>query len=70
MVDTPKKAHLIVSDDSEPKLQLKPGMRFEVHSVSVVDEQLVASNSRCRRVRCAAPYSAGTDFIRRIECKS
>lgn len=50
MVDTPKKAHLIVSDDSEPKLQLKPGMRFEVHSVSVVDEQLVASNKVAARL--------------------
>lgn len=43
MTDTSKKSHLIVSDQSEPAVIVKPGMRFEVHSVSVVDEQLVTS---------------------------
>lgn len=39
----PKKLHpvkLIASDDEQPTVQLKPGMRFEVVSVSVVEPNL------------------------------
>ncbi|MCI4679051.1 hypothetical protein K9U39_17665 [Rhodoblastus acidophilus] len=36
---TPK-AHLIVSDDAEPAVKLKPGMRFEVVATTIVDVEL------------------------------
>lgn len=40
MADTPKTAHLIQSDDTEPKITVKPGMKFEVRTISVVDTEL------------------------------
>jgi hypothetical protein len=36
---------LIVSEDLEPTVTLKPGMRFEVVSVSVVDPRLALSKA-------------------------
>jgi hypothetical protein len=32
--------HLIVSDDAEPTVKLKAGMRFEVHATTVRDAEL------------------------------
>jgi hypothetical protein len=43
-------AHVIVSDDEEPKLALKPGMRFEVHATSVVDPNFKASTAVAARL--------------------
>jgi hypothetical protein len=34
------KLHLIASDEQEPTIKLKPGMRFEVHATTVVDPAL------------------------------
>jgi hypothetical protein len=31
---------VIVSDDAEPSLKLRPGMRFEVRATTVVDVEL------------------------------
>lgn len=42
MADSPKSAHLIRSDDAEPKIAVKPGMRFDVRTVSIVDTELKA----------------------------
>jgi hypothetical protein len=44
------KAHLIVSDDAEPAVKLKPGMRFEVHATTVVDAELKASGKVAARL--------------------
>jgi hypothetical protein len=46
----PKESHLIVSDQTEPAIKMKPGKRFEVHSVVVVDEQLKASSKVAARL--------------------
>ena len=43
-------AHVIVSDDEEPKLALKPGMRFEVHATSVVDPEFKKSTAVAARL--------------------
>lgn len=32
--------NLVLSEDKVPRIELKPGMRFEVASVAVVDEKL------------------------------
>ncbi|WP_029032298.1 hypothetical protein [Salinarimonas rosea] len=37
--DAPR-VHLIETDDPEPALRLKPGMRFEVRATTVVDPEL------------------------------
>jgi len=42
MADSPKSAHLIQSNDAEPKITVKPGMRFEVRTVSIVDAEMKA----------------------------
>ena len=34
------KTSLVVSDEKFPKVKLKPGMRFEVKTVSLVDAEL------------------------------
>ncbi|WP_372425293.1 hypothetical protein [Salinarimonas chemoclinalis] len=34
------RVHLIETDDPEPVLRLKPGMRFEVQATTVVDPEL------------------------------
>jgi hypothetical protein len=44
------KAHLIVSDDAEPAVKLKPGMRFEVVATTVVDAELKASSKVAARL--------------------
>jgi hypothetical protein len=44
------KAHLIVSDEAEPAVTLKPGMRFEVVATTVVDAELKASNKVAARL--------------------
>lgn len=45
-----KKSHLIVSETAEPALRMKPGLRFEVQSVVVVDEQLKSSDKVAARL--------------------
>lgn len=50
VTDTQKKSHLIVCDEHEPTVVVKPGMRFEVLAVSVVDEQLAASRKVAARL--------------------
>ena len=44
------KAHLVVSDDAEPAIKLKPGMRFEVHATTLVDTELKASGKVAARL--------------------
>ncbi len=44
------KTYLIVSDDAEPAIKLKPGMRFEVHATTVVDTELKASGKVAARL--------------------
>jgi hypothetical protein len=46
----PAKAHLIVSDDAEPAVKLKSGMRFEVYATTVVDTELKASGKVAARL--------------------
>jgi hypothetical protein len=43
-------AHLIVSDEPEPQMRLKPGMKFEVHATSVVDSALRPSTKVAARL--------------------
>jgi hypothetical protein len=43
-------AHLIVSDDAEPQMRLKPGMKFEVHATTVVDSALRPSTKVAARL--------------------
>lgn len=51
MSDKPTaKAHVIVSDDAEPAVKLKPGMRFEVVATTVVDAELKASDKVAARL--------------------
>jgi hypothetical protein len=40
MSESHKSAHLIQSDDAEPKVTVKPGMKFEVRTVTVVDTDM------------------------------
>ena len=47
--------HLIETDDREPTLRLKPGMRFEVRAATVVDTMLKP------RKKVAARLCGGTD---------
>ncbi len=44
------KALLIVSDESEPAVKLKTGMRFEVHATTLVDTELKASGKVAARL--------------------
>jgi hypothetical protein len=37
---TTAQVRLIDSDDAEPTIKLKPGMRFEVHATTIVDTEL------------------------------
>ncbi|SIT56159.1 conserved hypothetical protein [Mesorhizobium prunaredense] len=37
---TAPKIHLIQSDDTEPSLKLKPGMKFEVRATTITDPEL------------------------------
>jgi hypothetical protein len=46
----PTKSHLVVSEEAEPAIKVKAGMRFEVHSVVVVDEELQASKKVAARL--------------------
>lgn len=50
MTDMPKKSHLIVSEKDEPTVAIKSGMRFEARSISIVDEQFVASHKVAARL--------------------
>jgi hypothetical protein len=34
------KVHLIVSDETQPSVKLKPGMKFKVHATTVVNTDL------------------------------
>jgi hypothetical protein len=34
------KIHLVESDESEPALKVKPGMRFEVRATTIVDAEM------------------------------
>lgn len=45
-----RKSHLIVSETTEPAISMKPGLRFEVQSVVVVDEQLKTSDKIAARL--------------------
>lgn len=49
------KVHLIQSDDTEPNIKVKPGMRFEVHATTLVDAELKPAG------RIAARLCGGTD---------
>lgn len=44
------KAHLIVSDDAQPTIKVKPGMRFEVRATTVVDTKLKSSRKVAARL--------------------
>ena len=44
------KVHLIESDESEPTVKLKPGMRFEVHATSIVDVQFKPAGKTAARL--------------------
>jgi len=46
----PNTGHLLVSDEAEPAVKLKPGMRFEVHALTVVDPELKASDKVAARL--------------------
>jgi hypothetical protein len=34
------KVHLIESDEAQPTLKIKPGMRFEVRATTIVDSEM------------------------------
>jgi hypothetical protein len=67
----PLKLHpmkLIVSEDLEPSVTLKPGMRFEVVSVPIVDPRLALSKAIGSRLcggsgTCLAIIEIGQDVI-------
>lgn len=42
--------HLIVSDETKPSIQLKPGMKLQVVSVSLVDPALKRSRAVAARL--------------------
>lgn len=42
--------HLIESDDAEPSLSLRAGMRFEVHATNIVDTKLKGSRKVAARL--------------------
>lgn len=44
--------HLIVSDEKEPKVSLKPGMKLEVIGVQMVDPTLKPSVPTAKAVLC------------------
>ncbi len=44
------KVHLIQSDDKEPTVKLKPGMRFEVRHTTVVDAELKEAKKLAARL--------------------
>jgi hypothetical protein len=41
---------LVVSDDKQPKVALKPGMKLEVVAVSLVDSQFKKSSLKAARL--------------------
>lgn len=43
-------SHLILSDDEAPAIKLKPGMRIEVQTVSILDAELKASRPIAARL--------------------
>jgi hypothetical protein len=46
----PHTGHLVVSDETEPAVKVKPGMRFEVHALTVVDPELKVSDKVAARL--------------------
>lgn len=45
-------AHLVVSDDSAPKLPLRAGMKFEVHATTLVEPTLKGSSKKLAARLC------------------
>lgn len=45
-----RKSYLIVSDEGAPRVQMKPGMKFEVVMLNVVDEELKATEKMAARL--------------------
>lgn len=61
------KSHLIVSDEVQPSIALKPGMKFAVHAITVVDTGLrpvrkIAARLCGGTTTCLALTEIGKDF--------
>ncbi len=57
---SPRAIHLIESEESEPRVKLTPGKRFEVIATTVVDQDLQQVTEDARKPRPKPPRLCGS----------